>query len=68
MTKLERPSEVVQKIVKSRIFTEKSLNSRNFSYRIHTIRVRGGNKKYRALRLEQGNFAWGSEAITRKTR
>merc|ERR1739838_254161 len=36
--------------------------------RIHTIRVRGGNKKYRALRLEQGNFAWGSEAITRKTR
>merc|ERR1712113_676939 len=36
--------------------------------RIHTLRVRGGNKKYRALRLEQGNFAWGSEAITRKTR
>merc|ERR1712209_180613 len=36
--------------------------------RIHTIRVRGGNKKYRALRLDQGNFAWGSEAITRKTR
>merc|ERR1712228_295787 len=28
----------------------------------------GGNKKYRALRLDQGNFAWGSEAITRKTR
>merc|ERR1711974_221542 len=36
--------------------------------RIHTVRCRGGNKKYRALRLEQGNFAWGSEAITRKTR
>merc|ERR1712061_866223 len=36
--------------------------------RIHTLRVRGGNKKYRALRLDQGNFAWGSEAITRKTR
>merc|ERR1712183_669232 len=36
--------------------------------RIHTVRVRGGNKKYRALRLDQGNFAWGSEAITRKTR
>ncbi len=29
--------------------------------RIHTVRVRGGNKKYRALRLDQGNFSWGSE-------
>merc|ERR1711863_85442 len=36
--------------------------------RIHPVRCRGGNKKFRALRLEQGNFAWGSEAITRKTR
>lgn len=36
--------------------------------RIHELRVRGGNHKYRALRLDSGNFAWGSEAITRKTR
>jgi len=36
--------------------------------RIHPVRVRGGNTKYRALRLEAGNFSWGSEAITRKTR
>merc|ERR1712137_1441117 len=36
--------------------------------RIHTVRVRGGNKKFRALRLDQGNFSWGSEAISRKTR
>ncbi|KAG0145016.1 hypothetical protein CROQUDRAFT_46394 [Cronartium quercuum f. sp. fusiforme G11] len=36
--------------------------------RIHTVRVRGGNLKHRALRLETGNFAWGSERITRKTR
>ncbi|XP_049852928.1 40S ribosomal protein S8 [Schistocerca gregaria] len=36
--------------------------------RIHTVRTRGGNKKYRALRLDQGNFAWGSEGCTRKTR
>merc|ERR1712001_168814 len=36
--------------------------------RIHTLRVRGGNKKYRALRLDQGNFSWGSEGISRKTR
>merc|ERR1711981_781727 len=36
--------------------------------RIHTIRTRGGNKKYRALRLDTGNFAWASEATARKTR
>merc|ERR1712049_52640 len=28
----------------------------------------GGNKKYRALRLDAGNFSWGSEAISKKTR
>lgn len=31
-------------------------------------RLCSGHKKYRALRLESGNFAWPSEAITRKTR
>ncbi|KAG9104381.1 hypothetical protein FRC06_003188 [Ceratobasidium sp. 370] len=36
--------------------------------RVHTVRVRGGNTKFRALRLEGGNFAWGSEHTTRKTR
>jgi small subunit ribosomal protein S8e len=36
--------------------------------RIHTVRVRGGNTKFRALRLETGNFSWGSEVSTRKTR
>jgi len=36
--------------------------------RIHVLRVRGGNRKFRALRLDTGNFAWGSEGITRKTR
>jgi small subunit ribosomal protein S8e len=30
--------------------------------------VRGGNTKFRAMRLDTGNFSWGSEAITRKTR
>jgi small subunit ribosomal protein S8e len=32
------------------------------------VRVRGGNTKYRALRLDTGNFAWASEHVTRKTR
>mmetsp|Transcript_23791 Transcript_23791/g.69841 ORF Transcript_23791/g.69841 Transcript_23791/m.69841 type:complete len:205 (+) Transcript_23791:81-695(+) len=36
--------------------------------RIRVVRVRGGNKKFRALRLESGNFSWGSEVCTRKTR
>ncbi|EGV98707.1 40S ribosomal protein S8 [Cricetulus griseus] len=36
--------------------------------RIHAVRVRGGNKKYRALRLDAGNFSWGSECCTCKTR
>lgn len=29
--------------------------------RIHLVRGRGGNLKFRALRLEDGNFSWGSE-------
>jgi small subunit ribosomal protein S8e len=36
--------------------------------RIHLVRGRGGNIKYRALRLDTGNFSWGSEAVTKKTR
>ncbi|RKO94965.1 ribosomal protein-like protein S8, partial [Caulochytrium protostelioides] len=36
--------------------------------RVHTVRVRGGNEKQRALRLDVGNFAWGSENATKKVR
>jgi len=36
--------------------------------RIHSVRVRGGNQKFRAMRLDTGNFSWGSEVCTRKTR
>jgi len=36
--------------------------------RVHVVRARGGNLKYRAMRLDTGNFAWGSETCTRKTR
>lgn len=43
-------------------------NTRIGAKRIHEVRVRGGNIKRRALRLDAGNFSWGSEAITRKTR
>jgi len=36
--------------------------------RTRLVRGRGGNMKFRALRLDAGNFSWGSEAVTRKTR
>jgi len=38
------------------------------SKRVQDIRVRGGGHKFRALRLDVGNFSWGTEAVTRKTR
>jgi small subunit ribosomal protein S8e len=43
-------------------------NTKIGAKRIHVVRVRGGNTKFRALRLESGNFSWGSQATTCKTR
>jgi len=36
--------------------------------RIHVVRTRGGNQKFRAMRLDTGNFSWGSQTCTRKVR
>mmetsp|Transcript_7382 Transcript_7382/g.15987 ORF Transcript_7382/g.15987 Transcript_7382/m.15987 type:complete len:199 (-) Transcript_7382:46-642(-) len=36
--------------------------------RIRSVRTMGGNVKFRALRLETGNFSWGTEVCTRKVR
>eukprot|EP01086_Lenisia_limosa_P015497 TRINITY_DN4_c0_g1_i1.p1 TRINITY_DN4_c0_g1~~TRINITY_DN4_c0_g1_i1.p1 ORF type:complete len:212 (-),score=78.04 TRINITY_DN4_c0_g1_i1:59-661(-) len=36
--------------------------------RVRPLRVRGGNMKYRAIRLDHGNFSWGSEVCSRKVR
>jgi len=36
--------------------------------RVRPVRCRGGNMKWRALRLEVGNYAWGSENCTKKVR
>merc|ERR1711970_317255 len=36
--------------------------------RVRIVRGRGGNMKYRALRLESGNYSWGSENCTKKVR
>jgi len=38
------------------------------SKRVRVVRGRGGNMKFRALRLDAGNFAWGSENCTKKVR
>jgi len=35
---------------------------------VKTIRTRGGNRKYRALRLSHGNFVWKSQNISKKVR
>ena len=35
---------------------------------VRPVRCRGGNMKFRALRLDTGNFSWASEAVTRKSR
>ncbi|RKF84168.1 40S ribosomal protein S8-B [Golovinomyces cichoracearum] len=43
-------------------------NTRIGSKRIHLVRTRGGNRKFRALRLESGNFSWASEGVARKVR
>ncbi|KAH7648575.1 40S ribosomal S8 [Cryptosporidium bovis] len=36
--------------------------------RVRVVRCRGGNKKFRALRLDSGNYSWGSQGISRKAR
>ncbi|EPT24788.1 ribosomal protein RPS8 [Toxoplasma gondii ME49] len=36
--------------------------------RVRPVRCRGGNMKYRALRLDTGNYSWSSQKIAKKTR
>lgn len=36
--------------------------------RVRVVKCRGRNTKFRALRLDSGNFTWGSENTTRKCR
>merc|ERR1712096_427690 len=45
-----------------------SSNTKIGHKRIRTVRTRGGNQKYRALRLDTGNFSWATESVTRKCR
>ena len=43
-------------------------NTRIGEKRIRKLRVRGGNTKHRALRLNSGNFNWASEGVALKTK
>ena len=43
-------------------------NTKLGNKRVRPVRGRGGNMKFRALRIDVGNFSWGSEALTRKCR
>ena len=36
--------------------------------KVVAVRGRGANYKYRALRIDNGNFTWSSEYCTKKTR
>lgn len=55
---------------KKRVFEagRQEANTRIGAKRIHLVRTRGGNRKFRALRLEAGNFSWASEGVARKVR
>ena len=43
-------------------------NTKLSASRVRPVRCRGGNYKFRALRLDAGNFSWGSENYTHKTK
>jgi small subunit ribosomal protein S8e len=43
-------------------------NTKLGARRVTSVRARGGNFKVRALRLDTGNFAWGTEACTQRAR
>jgi small subunit ribosomal protein S8e len=43
-------------------------NTKLGSRRVSPVRARGGNFKLRGLRLDSGNFAWGSEAVAHPAR
>ena len=58
--KKKRAFEKARPVSNTKLVNDKS--------RIRRVRVRGGNYKFRALRLKEGNFNWASEATTRKTR
>ena len=48
--------------------TKLDLSTGKVDKRVRHVRVRGGNYKFRALRIKEGNFNWSSESTTKKAR
>jgi small subunit ribosomal protein S8e len=63
-----RPSPILIALYRAFEKGRQPANTRIGPKRIHLVRTRGGNTKYRALRIDSGNFSWGSEGIARKVR
>jgi len=57
--RMKRKFQMARQPAMTKLSTEK---------RVRVVRTRGGNRKFRALRLDTGNFSWGSEVCTRKVR
>jgi small subunit ribosomal protein S8e len=45
-----------------------SSNTKLGAKNVRAVRGRGGNHKYRALRLDSGNYTWSSEQVTKRVR
>lgn len=60
--------EIVYKKRKYEMGRQAAMTKLGGAKRVHEVRGRGGNMKYRAIRLEAGNYSWGSEVCTRKAR
>ena len=45
-----------------------STNTKLGTRKVRPVKGRGGNMKFKALRIDVGNYSWGSECVTRKTR
>lgn len=43
-------------------------NTKLGARKVSAVRVRGGHHKVRALRLDTGNFAWGTEGVSQRAR
>ena len=63
-----RPAPASPRYELGRVPGNTKLVTSSTSVAVRRIRVRGGHFKFRALRLDAGNFAWPSESVTKKVR
>eukprot|EP01132_Coremiostelium_polycephalum_P002075 gene2075-2561_t len=63
-----KPNYKKRKYELGRQASKTKLTQQGQTKRVRPLRVRGGHLKFRALRLDTGNFSWASEKVTRKCR